>query len=86
MGHDWRCGDCGDSHCSGCGEESEEARDPQELSLEQTPDALGLFPDGRDATKPPPVFLGPRSIIRNRERTRCMLATGEFTWPRPQAA
>jgi hypothetical protein len=36
-----------------------------------------------NATKAPPAFLNPRSILRNRRRTDHYLATGEFTWPRP---
>lgn len=40
------------------------------------------LPDQRDRTPEPPAYLDPDSILRNRERTRKLLATGDFTWPR----
>ena len=39
--------------------------------------------DSRDSTPEPPAYLDPASVLRNRERVRKMLATGEVTWPRP---
>lgn len=41
--------------------------------------------DIRDLTPDPPAMLDPDSVLRNRERVRKMLATGEFTWPRGDA-
>lgn len=38
--------------------------------------------DWRDLTPPPPVHLDPGSVLRNRECTRKLLATGDLTWPR----
>ena len=63
-------------------EEPEEA-DADLDSLEQTPEGMGYDP--RDLTPAPPAYLSPRFILRNRERVRKFLATGDFTWPRVSA-
>lgn len=72
------CFICRSNECPGC--EEGEFLDPELESLSRTPDAL--YPDGRDATPPPPVYLSPYSVLRNRERTRKYLATGDWTWPK----
>lgn len=38
--------------------------------------------DLRDMTPEPPAMLDPWFVLRNRERARIYLATGEWTWPK----
>lgn len=73
MSHSWTCANCNDRDCDGC--------DPSDWLPEG-----GETMDARDATPPPPALLDPESVLRNRERVRKLLATGEFTWPRAEAA
>lgn len=60
--------------------------DSETLSLMETPEGQEWEPmdgsaDTRDMTPDPPAILDPWSILRNRQRVRKFLATGEFTWP-----
>jgi hypothetical protein len=65
-------------------EDQEPETDPELDSLEETPEGQGLKPDQRDATRRPPAYLNPRSVLRNRRRVQQYLATGEWTWPKFQ--
>lgn len=51
-----------------------------------TPCARPWSMDSRDKRPDPPAILDPMSVLRNRERTQKFLATGAYTWPRPEAA
>lgn len=55
---------------------------PEDDELPPLPGTL----DARDATREPPARLDPASVLRNRRRTETYLATGEFTWPRPDSS
>jgi hypothetical protein len=84
--HGHPCTECGSPDCDGC-PEADDPIDSETISLMETPEGMDLAPiektgDQRDMTRPPPAVLSPHSVLRNRNRARKFLATGEFSWPR----
>lgn len=82
----WTCGTCGNSMCDGCPEDVFPI-DSETQSLMESPEGMDWDPiertgDQRDMTPAPPAMLDPHSVLRNRERTRKLLATGDLAWPR----